>query len=115
MKKTLTVLVCICSLAVLQNCGSSKKAANKKMVVSFEKNVMPIMQASCTPCHFPPEGRKKPLNNYDAVKANIDDILMRVKLPHEDNRFMPWKSKKPPLSDTAINVLVEWQKQNMPQ
>ena len=114
MKKTVIVLACICSLAILQNCGSSKNATKKPKALSFEKDVMPIMQSSCTPCHFPPDGRKKPLNNYDAVKANIDDILMRVKLPHEDNKFMPWKSKKPPLSDTAINVLVEWKNQNMP-
>jgi hypothetical protein len=115
MKKTVTVLLCICLLAVLQNCGSSKKATSKKMAISFEKDVMPIMQASCTPCHFPPDGRKKPLNNYDAVKANIADIITRVKLPHDANGFMPWKSKKPPLTDSAVNVLVEWQKQNMPQ
>jgi hypothetical protein len=114
MKKTLTVLLCVCSLALLQNCGSSKKATSKKMAVSFEKDVMPIMQASCTPCHFPPDGRKKPLNNYDAVKANIVDVIARVKLPHDAKGFMPWQSKKPPLTDSAINVLVEWQKQNMP-
>ncbi len=115
MKKTLTTLLCICSLAILQNCGSSKNATKKPVAVSFEKDVMPIIQLRCTPCHFPPDGRKKPLNNYDAVKANIDDILTRVRLPHNDSRFMPWKEKKPALSDSMINVLVEWQKQNMLQ
>lgn len=115
MKKTILVMLSICALAVLQNCGSSKKATAKTMAVSFEKDVMPIMQASCTPCHFPPDGRKKPLNTYDAVKANISDIIARVKLPQTDNKFMPWKGKKPALSDSLINVLVEWQKQNTPQ
>ena len=117
MKKTVLVVVSICTLALLQNCGSSKKAtaAKKPMVVSFDKDIMPIMQASCTPCHFPPDGRKKALNTYETVKANISDIIARVKLPQTDNGFMPWKNKKPALSDSLINVLVEWQKQNTPQ
>jgi len=115
MKKTVVIVLSICALVVLQNCGSSKNVTKKPMAVSFEKDVVPIMQARCTPCHFPPDGRKKPLNTYDAVKANISDIIARVKMPQSDNGFMPWKSKKPALSDTMINVLVEWQKQNMPQ
>ena len=115
MKKTVLIMLGICALAVLQNCNSSKKATKKPIPVSFQKDVLPIMQASCTPCHFPPEGRKKPLNTYDAVKANIDDIIARVKLPQSDNKFMPWKNKKPALTDSMINVLVEWQKQSMPQ
>ena len=116
MKKTVLVMLCICSLAVLQNCGSSKKASKSTVVaVSFDKDVMPILQARCTPCHFPPDGRKKPLNTYDAVKTNIADMIARVKLPHNDKGFMPWQGKKPALSDSMINVMVEWQKQNMPQ
>jgi len=115
MKKMLIVALCFCGLVILENCGSSKKATAKPAVVSFAKDVMPIMQASCTPCHFPPGGNKKPLNTYDAVKANIADVIARVKLPQGDNRFMPWKNKKPALSDSLINVLAEWQKQNMPQ
>ncbi|MEI9957682.1 MAG: hypothetical protein WDM90_15595 [Ferruginibacter sp.] len=116
MKKALIVTLCIATLVILQNCGSSKKINKvKEPVVSFEKDVMPILQARCTPCHFPPDGRKKPLNTYDAVKGNIADIIARVKLPKTDNGFMPWKGKKPALSDTMINVLEQWQKQNMPQ
>jgi len=115
MKKALTIVVCIGCIIVLQNCGSSKKASKTATAVSFDKDIMPIMQSRCTPCHFPPDGRKKPLNTYETVKADIGDIIARVKLPQSDNGFMPFKNKKPPLSDSLINVLVEWQKQNMPQ
>lgn len=115
MKKTVLVVFSIAALALLQNCNNSKKATKKPMEVSFIKDVMPIMQASCTPCHFPPNGRKKPLNTYDAVKTNIDDIITRIKLPQSDDKFMPFKNKKPALSDSMINILVEWKKQNMPQ
>lgn len=115
MKKTVLVILSICSLAVLQNCGSSKKATKTAMVVSFDKDVLPILQSRCTPCHFPPDGRKKPLNTYDAVKTNISDMVARVKLPQSNDKFMPWKGKKPALSDSMVTVLEEWQKQNMPQ
>lgn len=115
MKKTLLVTLSICALVILQNCGSSKKAASKSMALSFEKDIMPIMQASCTPCHFPPDGRKKPLNTYETVKADIADVIARVKLQPTERGFMPFQSKKPPLSDSLVNILVEWQKQNMPQ
>jgi hypothetical protein len=117
MKKALLVILGLCILIVMQNCSGSKKVNKSKepAVVSFEKDVMPIMQARCTPCHFPPDGRKKPLNTYDAVKADIGDIIARVKMAPTANGFMPWKNKKPALSDTMINVLEQWQKQNMPQ
>ena len=102
-------------LFILQNCSSSKSMTKKEVVVSFEKDVMPILKTSCTPCHFQPDGRKEPLNTYDAVKKNLAEMLTRVKLPATDNKFMPFKSKKPALSDSPINVLVQWQAQNMPQ
>lgn len=115
MKKIALIVLAVCPLIVLQNCNNSKKIAKAPTVVSYNKDVIPIMQARCTPCHFPPEGRKQALNTYADVKANIAEIIARVKLPQSDNKFMPWKNKKPALSDSLINVLVEWQKQNMPE
>jgi hypothetical protein len=115
MKKIILIVFATGSLIVLQNCNSSKKIAKSPAVFSYSKDIVPIMQASCTPCHFPPEGRKQALNTYADVKANIAEIINRVKLPQTDNKFMPWKNKKPALSDSLINVLSEWQKQNMPE
>ncbi len=114
MKKLSVIILCLSSVFVLQNCSSSKKTAKIK-VVSFQQDVMPVLQASCTPCHFPPGGNKAPLNNYDAVKKHIDDMIVRVTLPATDNKFMPWKSKKPALTEEAIKVLKGWKDQNMPQ
>lgn len=115
MNKAVLIILSICLLAILQNCSSSKKVNKTAIVISFDKDVMPILQSRCTPCHFPPEGRKQALNTYDAVKANINEIISRVKMPQEATAFMPFKSKKAPLSDSLINILQEWQKQNMPQ
>jgi hypothetical protein len=117
MKKTLLVMLGLVSLIVFQNCSSSKKASKAKTVatVSFEKEVLPIMQASCTPCHFPPGGNKEPLNTYDGVKGHIGEVIARVKLPATDAKYMPFKSKKPALTTEQIAILEEWQKQNMPK
>ena len=114
MKKIFIVALGMCSLVFLQNCISGKKTTKAPAVVSFQKDVLPILQASCTPCHFPPDGRKEPLNTYDAVKGHFADVIARVKLPKDDPKFMPFKSKKPALSDSSVNVLEQWQKQNMP-
>ncbi len=115
MKKLLFAFACFTFIAILSQCSSSKKAAASVSVLSFEKDILPIFQASCTPCHFPPDGRKEPLNNYDAVKKNFTEVMNRVKLPVTDNKFMPFKSKKPALTDSLIHVLEQWQSQNMPQ
>lgn len=113
MKSTIITLLLLCFIIILQNCSSSKKVTVKN--ISFDKDIMPIMQTSCTPCHFPPGGNKEPLDNYAAVKKNFTNVMMRVKLSPGDAKFMPFKSKKPPLSDSIINVLSAWEKQGMLQ
>ncbi len=115
MKKMFMAILLLCSIGLFQYCSSSKKAQKSLTVVSYEKDVAPIMQTSCAPCHFPPDGKKEALNTYDAVKTHYDDLIARVKLPHDNKDFMPFKSKKPPLSDTAINLLEQWKIQGMPQ
>lgn len=115
MKKASIVVLGMFGLIVLQNCTSGKKATKAtSSPVTFTKDILPIMQSSCTPCHFPPDGKKEALNTYEGVKNHIGEVIARVKLPKEDVKFMPFKSKKPPLSDSLINVLEQWQLQNMP-
>jgi hypothetical protein len=115
MKKIAIIFFGLCSIVLMQNCGNSNKISKTKMALSYGKDVMPILQSRCTPCHFPTEGRKEPLNTYDAVKNHIAEMIVRVKLSQTDNKFMPFKNKKPPLSDSLINILEEWQRQNMPE
>ena len=85
------------------------------ILISYKKDIVPIFQNSCTPCHFPPKGRKEPLDSYESVKNQISEIIIRVKLPKEHPEFMPYESKKPVLNDSLIVVLETWQKQNMPE
>jgi len=99
-------------------CTTSKNAAGnqKKTAPTYVYNtdVAPILLAHCTPCHYPAEGGKKlALDSYAAVHDHVDDILMRVQLPKDDPKFMPFKSKKEPLSDSLIMVIKVWKEGGM--
>jgi hypothetical protein len=104
MKKLIALSLLIC-LVAFQYCSSSRKLrASPK--VTYATNVQPILQASCTPCHFPPQGNKKPLNSYAAAKENIDDIIARIQKNPSDKGFMPMRHPK--LPDSTIQVFVRW-------
>ncbi|MFZ1675798.1 MAG: hypothetical protein WBP41_11435 [Saprospiraceae bacterium] len=113
MKKYLLAFV-ILSAVLLQFCSTSKHAGKHVMKMSYAKDISPIIMAHCSPCHFPDNGKKLPLNTYEAVTTNIDAVLFRVQLPVTDPKFMPWKSKKEPLSDSLIQVIKLWKDQQMP-
>lgn len=115
MKKIITLTLMIGAVTVLQNCGSTSKVGGKKHAVNYNNDIAPILKTRCTPCHFPVEGRKEPLNTYETVRNKIAEILLRIKLPVTDAKFMPYKNKKPALSDSLITLLQQWQNQNMPE
>lgn len=116
MKKLKLALLILPFSIVLMNCNSTKKGAEYTKVekkLSYNKDIKPIIENSCTPCHIPPQGKKQPFENYIHVKENIAEIIGRVKLPQEDRKFMPPRNKKPALNDSLVAVLVKWQEQGM--
>ncbi len=118
MKKIKIALIMLPFVVVLMNCSSTKKGAEYTTVkkkLSYNKDIKPIIETSCTPCHIPPQGKKEPLENYIHVKENIGSIIERVKLPQENRKFMPPRNKKPALTDAQVAVLVKWEQQNMPE
>ncbi len=112
MKTTTTTAALLLMAVGFQFCSSSKKAA-APAALSYEKDMAAVMKTSCSPCHFPPDGKKEALDNYAAVSKNINEIIERVKLPQSDMKFMPFKNKKPALTDSVIKVLVQWKEQGM--
>lgn len=108
MKKAFVLLLMLTPF-VLQFCSTSRNAAKNN--ITYDGNVKPIMEARCTPCHFPPKGNKKPYNSYLAVKNDIDSIIDRVNRNPTEKGFMPFKHPK--LSDSTINVLVQWKKDGL--
>lgn len=109
---TLTIFAC----CFLTYCTTTKNVAAKKQdapTYTYTADVAPILIHRCTPCHFPDTGRKLPLNTYTAVHDNIDAVIARVSLPHDDPKFMPFRNKKEPLSDSLIMVLKVWKEEGM--
>jgi mono/diheme cytochrome c family protein len=123
MKKFLIpVAVISLSVIVFAGCHSKKKAmtepaanaATNPSAVSYAVNVKSIVATNCSPCHIPAQGgNKKALDNYDALKANIDDAIRRISLNPTDTGFMPFKHAK--LSDSTIAVFKQWRDAGMPQ
>ncbi len=111
MKTKYLVLFLLLGCLALQFCATGKRSTAAKMskpVPGYAEDVAPVMKAHCSPCHFPDGGKKKFLDTYAAVRDNIDEIIYRVQLPRDSMRFMPFKGKKEPLSDSLIQVLREW-------
>ena len=111
--RKLTILFVLLIIAfVFQYCKSSKKAqAAKANAVNYTTHIQPVVAATCTPCHFPPKGNKKPLDTYEDVRSNIDDILVRIQKNPEEKGFMPFKHPK--LPDSTINLFVRFKTEGM--
>ena len=111
MKKVCLFLV-LCLALVLQFCTGTKKAASKRAAkITYVGNIEPIVVNSCSPCHFPPKGNKKPYNSYATVKADIDEIINRIQRNPGEKGFMP--QRHPKLSDSTINLFVQWKNTSM--
>lgn len=81
--------------------------------VSYDKDLYPIMQRSCTPCHFPERGRKQMLDSYDNTKDFIKDIIARISLPEDNDKYMPFKKKRQGLSSDEVQLFKTWLAQGM--
>lgn len=115
MKKIFVTFLVVGAVTLFTYCSSTKNTATsaatetKPVVkkVSYQDNVMAIVQANCAPCHFPDKGgNKKPLDTYAGVSSQVDEVLRRIQLSPGERGFMP--NRKPKLSDSTINVIKQW-------
>lgn len=114
-------LCLVLTIQIVQSCKVISPAAETTSTtttntsVTYANDLLPIMQRSCTPCHFPQQGQKKMLNTYQATKENAKEILTRIQLPVDNLDFMPFKSKRTPLTDQEIKMFEDWVANGMPQ
>ena len=117
--KTQRILGAVALAAIalaFQQCKSSQSAtADTGPPVSYTADIKPVMERSCTPCHFPEKGKKEMLDTYEAVAEYINPILRRVQLDPEDEKYMPFKSKKPALTAEEIDTFKRWAAQGTPE
>ena len=110
--KKLSVVVLLVMTFALQYCSTTKKVAKvEEPKLTYAANIQPLMVANCSPCHFPPQGNKKAYNSYLAVKTDIDSILNRIQRHPGERGFMPFRKAR--LSDSTINVFVQWKKDGL--
>lgn len=111
MRKLFILFSMAAGVLLFTHCSPGKKAAGASgaPTLTYTANIQPVIAEKCTPCHFPDKGRAKALNNYSAVKGNLDDIIKRVSMHPGDRGFMPMKHER--LSDSTINMFRLWQEQ----
>ena len=108
MKKISVIFLVVGTVLVFSYCSSGKNVTMAVPKVTYQANITALLQANCTPCHFPDKGgRKKPLNTYASASGQIIEILRRIQLNPTDRGFMPDKHAK--LSDSTIAVFKQWQ------
>jgi uncharacterized membrane protein len=117
MRKIFGVLTLIALVIVLQNCHTSKKASTStaSATTSFERDILPVINNHCTPCHASPNGKVVHLDKYEGASHEINHMIKLVKLPADDPNFMPFKHKKPALTAEQIAMLEKWRDEGMPK
>lgn len=116
MKTNGQILASLLLLAVsvtMQNCKPQQNIAATENLVSYEIDIKPLMVRSCTPCHFPENGKKKMLDTHDKVVSDIAEIIKRIELQPEEKGYMPFKSKRQAFSAEEVALLKTWVDQGM--
>jgi len=116
MKKLIIPAAVFAAMLLFTQCSSSKKSATTStytgpVTVTYQANVLPIVQAHCAPCHISGKGNKASLDKYDVAQNNINDIIRRISLEPGKFGFMPKKHDR--LSDDLIQVFKDWKTQGM--
>jgi hypothetical protein len=117
MKKIFTILTLI-SITLFVACskksnpGKSVTEAPKEKATTYTADIVPLLQAKCTPCHLPSKGGfKADFENYASAKKYGADMLTRVQLNPGERGFMPFKHTK--LPEEEIAVFKKWVEQGL--
>ena len=113
MKKiSLLFLVFVCCYACSHKTtpvSTAPSSPKTDATAMYESTVKPILEAKCSPCHFPAQGgNKAALDNYTAASNNITELLSRVQLKPEERGYMPFRGKKEAVTAAEIASLKAW-------
>jgi len=102
----LFILTVVLFAACAKKTSSSKSVAEKATLYSTD--IVPLLQAKCSPCHLPTKGGfKADFENYESAKKYGAEMIARVELNPGDRGFMPFK-KTEKLSVEEIAVFKKW-------
>ncbi len=101
----LILIVAACSKKIIADKSVATAPAVK--ATSYAITVKPLMEAKCTPCHFPSKrGFKTNFENYASAKLFAADMVSRIELNTTDKGFMPLSNPK--LSADEIAIFKSW-------
>lgn len=79
----------------------------KVVKTTYQGTILPLLQAKCSPCHFPSKGGNKAnYENFAIAQKNAAGMVFRIQLNPTDHGFMP--ARNPKLSPEEIEVFKKW-------
>ncbi|MGB4845212.1 MAG: hypothetical protein WBP16_12165 [Ferruginibacter sp.] len=108
MKKILTSLS-VLTLVLFAACAKKNTASKAaEMPTTYAGDVVPLIQAKCSPCHLPTQGGNKAnFETFESAKKYGSAMLDRIMLNPGDRGFMPFKHKEK-LTAEEIAVVKKW-------
>lgn len=113
MKKStfILMLIAVTAFAACSKKSNPSKTPKEKMT-TYTADIVPLLQAKCTPCHLPSKGGfKANFENYESAKKFGADMVTRVMLNPGDRGFMPFKHAK--LPEEEIALIKKWVDQGL--
>ncbi len=120
--KNLFLLALLCIAVLASNCSSKTASKTAKMEerskpkITYAANIKDLLAGSCSPCHYADQGgKKKSLATIADVKAVAMDVSDRISMAPDQKGFMPFMSKKPPLTPDQVKLFKDWVAAGMPE
>lgn len=107
---SLVLIAAIISCAHHMSSSIAKAPLKVDAHAMFISDINAIIQAKCTPCHIPEKGGfKASFAGFDSAAKYVNESVTRVQLKQEDPHFMPFRSKRPALTEEEIRMFKAWQ------
>ena len=104
---TLLTLIIFVSCAKKTAPAATAAEAPKPKATSYTADVLPLLQAKCSPCHIPSKGGNKAnFETYATASKFGTAMVERVQKNPGERGFMPMRNPK--LSEAEITIVKKW-------
>jgi hypothetical protein len=111
--KTMKFALLAVVLIVLASCEANTfdQIAVQTTNPTYELNVKPIMSSNCTNCHSSGGGQYPSLENYEEVKAAVENNNLIGQIEAPSGQGMPENQRMP---QTKIDAIKTWMNNGFP-
>lgn len=112
MKQNIFLILITVSITVFVACTKKASPGKSAVETSYQADIVPLLQAKCTPCHLPTKGGfKADFENFESAKKYASEMVKRVLMNPGERGFMPFKGTR--LSEEEISVFKQWVDQGL--